>query len=152
METKRTKVLVVEDDAAVRNALSVILENRNYEVLTAVDGEQALARVTQADVVLLDLRLPKIDGEEFLERIRALGNYIPVVVMSAYMDRKEGLEKLKDYKIVDFVEKPFTLDYMSEKIRAAAATAGHLEEIREHSSRLRAFVARQQEPLRPAQA
>lgn len=150
MDGKRTTVLVVEDDKAVRNALSVILENRGYHVLTAIDGEQALSRVTQADVILLDLRLPKMDGEEFLERIRAIGNYTPVVVMSAFMGRTEGLERLKDYKIVDFIEKPFTLSFIGDKIRAAAQTAEDMKMIQYQTGRLKAFVARQQSaPVRP---
>ena len=143
MAGKRTTVLVVEDDKAVRNALSVILENRGYDVLIAVDGEQALGKVTQADVILLDLRLPKIDGEEFLKRIRALGNYTPVVVMSAYMGRTEGLDKLKAYQIVDFIEKPFTLDYIGDTIRAGAQVAQDMKTIKDHTSRLKAFVERQ---------
>lgn len=146
---KRTVVLVVEDTASVRNALSVILENRGYEVITAVDGEQALSRVPLADVVLLDLRLPKVDGEEFLKRIRAVGNYVPVIVMSAYMGRKEGLERLRDYQIVDFVEKPFTLDFVTDKIQAGAKTAEDMKAIEAQTGRLRAFIQRQQQPLRP---
>lgn len=150
MSDKKTTVLVVEDDPAVRNALTIILQNRGYDVLTAQDGEQAMSRVTLADVVLLDLRLPKIDGEEFLRRIRAIGNYVPVIVMSAYMGRSEGLERLKDYKIVDFVEKPFTLDYISDKIRAGAETAENMKNIGAHTDRLRAFIERQKEPFRIA--
>lgn len=143
MAGKRTTVLVVEDDKNVRNALSVILENRGYDVLIASDGEQALGKVTQADVILLDLRLPKIDGEEFLRRIRALGNYTPVVVMSAYMGRTEGLEKLKDFRIVDFIEKPFTLDFIGDKIRAGAQVAQDMKTIQYQTGRLKAFVERQ---------
>lgn len=146
---KRTVVLVVEDTASVRNALAVILENRGYQVITAVDGEQALSRVPLADVVLLDLRLPKVDGEEFLRRIREVGNYVPVIVMSAYMKRIEGLERLKEYRIVDFIEKPFKLDTITDKIQAGAKTAEDMRAIEAQTGRLRAFIQRQQSPLRP---
>ena len=82
---KKKRVLVVEDDNGIRLAISSILERQGYEVTNVTDGEKALEQVDKADVVLLDIFLPKITGDEFLRRIRNKGNMVPVVLMSAAM-------------------------------------------------------------------
>ena len=81
-------VLLVEDDPAIRALLSLVLETRDYRVVTAADGQQALSQIhaERPDVILLDLMLPNVDGWAVLDALDgdALLSQIPVIAMSAY--------------------------------------------------------------------
>ena len=82
------KLLIVEDDPAIADVYAFPLRLDGYEVEIASDGEAALARlaIEVPAMMLLDIRLPKIDGLQVLERLRAAGNQVPVVVLSNHMD------------------------------------------------------------------
>lgn len=136
-------VLVVEDDQPIRNAITLILERHGFHTIIATDGLMGLLLVDQADVILLDLSMPVMDGETFLRRIRAEGNYIPVVVMSAAYGRDESLESLGNLKIVDFLEKPFTSSHLIEQVKKACAIADDMKAVEEASGMLREFLGRQ---------
>lgn len=146
----KRRVLVVEDDTAIRNAVTIILERNGYHVLTAVNGEHGLLMVDQVDVILLDLLMPVLDGEEFLKRIRSEGNYIPVVLMSAAYGRDESLLKLKDLKIVDFLEKPFTSSNLLDQIKKAFSVVDTMKTVEKASDDLKEFLGRQPPPGAPA--
>jgi CheY-like chemotaxis protein len=77
-------VLVVDDDASIRHMLDRVL-SRSYELVLAANGELALAEIRRQrpDLVLLDLRMPVMDGSELLERLEAEGIEVPVVLMTA---------------------------------------------------------------------
>jgi two-component system response regulator MprA len=113
-------VLVVDDDPAIRRALERALSAEGYGVALAEDGEQALERVAfepQPDVVLLDLGLPDVDGVKIVERLRADGNEIPILVLTARQaltDRVAGLDAGAD----DYLAKPFELDELLARVRA----------------------------------
>lgn len=139
----KRRILVVEDDTAIRNAVTIILERNGYHVITASNGEHGLLLVDQADVILLDLLMPVLDGEEFLKRIRSEGNYIPVVLMSAAYGRDESLLKLKDLKIVDFLEKPFTSSNLLEQVRKACSIADTMKAVEKAADDLKEFLDRQ---------
>ena len=82
------KLLLVEDDPAIADVYAFPLRLAGYEVTIAVDGEAALIAL-EADppaMMLLDIRLPKLDGLQVLERLRATGSTLPVVVLSNHMD------------------------------------------------------------------
>ena len=143
METQRKKVLVVEDDRAISDAASLILRGKGFDVIQAVDGIEAMEKVDQADIVLLDLFLPRMSGEEFLGKIRKVGNYVPVVVMSAGYDRDQGKERMKDYGIVDFIAKPFSAKEINEKMTAASRVADGMKCVGKASDHLQGFLARQ---------
>jgi CheY-like chemotaxis protein len=140
---KKKRVLVVEDDNGIRLAISSILERQGYEVTNVTDGEKALEQVDKADVVLLDIFLPKITGDEFLRRIRNKGNMVPVVLMSAAMPEAEAMECFKPFKVVDYVAKPFRTKELVEKVNKAASIADNLSVVKNTADRLKGFISRQ---------
>lgn len=119
MENSDMKILVVEDDPAVREALERALGFEGYEVDAARDGGIALSMVrsTSYDLVLLDVMMPHVDGIETCKRIRASGDTIPILMLTAKTavdDRVEGLDAGAD----DYLTKPFALDELLARIRA----------------------------------
>jgi DNA-binding response OmpR family regulator len=113
------RVLVVDDEPMVREVLARYLEKDGFEVATAEDGEQALARCAESvpDLVLLDLMLPKIDGLEVFRRIQGGGAQTPVIMLTAKgeeTDRVVGLELGAD----DYVIKPFSPREVVARVRA----------------------------------
>jgi two-component system, OmpR family, response regulator MprA len=114
------KVLVVDDERAVRDSLRRALELQGYEVDLANDGSEALARLEtngQPDAVVLDILMPGIDGLEVCRRIRQQGNEVPVLMLTArdaVGDRVAGLDAGAD----DYLVKPFALDELLARIRA----------------------------------
>lgn len=129
------KVLLVEDDRTLRTALGKILEGSGREVAHADTVETGLARASDADVILLDLKLGADSGERFLELLRNDGKYTPVVVLSGMYPKEEALGKLKKYQIVDFIEKPFKLGELLGKILDAEKVAKDMECVSESADR-----------------
>ena len=109
------KILVAEDEAALRNTIAAALALSGYQVMGAESGCEALVHVQAArpDLVLLDLQMPEMDGWEFLRRFRARPDCadIPVVVMSAAYR-----VAVDDLDIQAFFEKPFDLDLLLDTI------------------------------------
>jgi two-component system, OmpR family, response regulator MprA len=121
------RALIVEDEAAVRDALVRALETEGYELSLATDGAEALAMVSgeQPEVVLLDVMLPVLDGLEVTRRLRAAGNHVPVLMLTArgaVGDRVAGLDAGAD----DYLVKPFALEELLARLRALVrrTTAG----------------------------
>ncbi len=115
-----TRVLVVDDEAALARALSINLRARGFEVATAADGRTALDLVARfhPEVVVLDLGLPDLDGLDVLEGIRGWSP-VPVLVLSARTTGDEKVEAL-DRGADDYVTKPFDMNELLARIRAAA--------------------------------
>lgn len=92
--TSAKRVLVVDDEASARHALGELLSDAGYEVDTACDGEEALADLDRfvPDVVLTDLLMPKMGGEELIMRLRKRAPDLPVVVMTAHDARHTGVD------------------------------------------------------------
>ncbi|WP_338889832.1 response regulator transcription factor [Rhodococcus sovatensis] len=112
-------VLVVDDDADVLASLQRGLRLSGFTVITAVDGGQALTVVAQRtpDVVVLDINMPVLDGASVVKALRAMGNDVPICVLSARSsvdDRISGLESGAD----DYLTKPFVLAELVARIRA----------------------------------
>ena len=143
MEENAKKVLVIEDDPNVRSIASLILRGKGFQTIEASDGQEALELVEKADIVLLDLFLPRLTGEEFLQKVRGKGNYIPVVVMSAGYGREEGAERLKSYGIVDFIPKPFSISEIYEKMKKASRISDDMNAVHIATNRLKGFIERQ---------
>ncbi len=116
---ERPRVLVVEDDRAVRESLRRSLEFNGYAVRLAVDGAEALAVIRDADpdVVVMDVMMPRLNGLEATRALRAAGNDVPLLVLTArdaVGDRVAGLDAGAD----DYLSKPFALQELLARLRA----------------------------------
>ncbi len=112
-------ILVVEDDAAVRNLMAVTLETRDYRYHLAPNGAEALIEATthQPDVMLLDLGLPDMDGVEIIRKVRSWSS-MPIIVISARSEDADKVEAL-DAGADDYLTKPFSVDEMLARLRVA---------------------------------
>src|SRR5438128_3182194 len=121
---RRKRILVVDDEPQIGRALRVALTAHGYEVLVAVDGEEALdlAATTPPDAVILDLGLPGLDG---LEVCRALREWtaVPILVLSARAAEREKVAAL-DLGADDYITKPFGMDELLARVRAALRRSG----------------------------
>ncbi|HTS82723.1 MAG TPA: response regulator transcription factor [Myxococcaceae bacterium] len=115
------RVLVVDDDPDILDALSEILEVEGYDVHRARNGREALVRVEQAppDLVLLDLMMPVMDGSEFARNL-APGRRPPIIVLSA--DRNVSV-KAMEIGALGWLAKPFELDELLAAVRRALPAA-----------------------------
>jgi DNA-binding NtrC family response regulator len=115
----RATVLVVDDDAGLRESFRLILDD-DYEVVEAPDGPRALdlVRTTQVDVVLLDIRLPDMDGIEVLERIKALDESVEVVLVTAVRTVRTAVAAMK-LGAFDYLTKPFEEEELLALVRRA---------------------------------
>ena len=112
-------VLLVEDDPSVRGAVERALRGAGHRVELAIAGDKALAAATAApyDAIVLDRGLPGLDGLEVCRRLRAAGNSVPILMLTAraaVSERVEGLDAGAD----DYVVKPFALDELLARLRA----------------------------------
>jgi two-component system response regulator MprA len=118
----RVKILVVDDERAVRESLRRALELEGYEIELAEDGVDALARLMNGenaapDVVILDVLMPGVDGLEVCRRLRRSGSRVPVLMLTArdeVENRVAGLDAGAD----DYVTKPFALEELVARVRA----------------------------------
>ncbi len=113
------RILVVDDDRAVREALRRTLALAGYDVLLVEDGEAAVEQVVQAvpDAVVLDVGLPGIDGLEVCRRVRRMGSRVPILILTArdaVSDRIDGLDVGAD----DYMVKPFDVGELKARLRA----------------------------------
>jgi two-component system, OmpR family, response regulator MprA len=113
------RILVVDDERAVRESLGRALELEGYIVEYAADGGEALYRLEadQPDAIILDVLMPGIDGLEVARRVRRAGNRVPVLMLTAreeVLDRVAGLDAGAD----DYVTKPFALEELVARLRA----------------------------------
>ena len=119
-QNKAVKILVVDDERAVRESLRRALELEGYEIELAADGQEALYRLdsdAQPDALVLDVLMPGVDGLEVARTIRRSGNRVPILMLTARTqveDRVEGLDAGAD----DYVTKPFALEELLARLRA----------------------------------
>ena len=113
------RLLIAEDERSLSKALTVILEKNNYSVDAAYDGEEALdyLSVGQYDGLILDIMMPKMDGLTVLRRLRAKGNNIPVLMLTAKSDIDDRVTGL-DCGANDYLTKPFDTKELLARIRA----------------------------------
>jgi len=114
------RILVVDDEPPIRRFLRTSLTARSYSVLEAADGQEALGlfRRNAVDLIVLDLGLPGTDGFDVIRQLREQGSNVPIVILSARND-EAGKVKALDLGADDFVTKPFGMDELLARIRAA---------------------------------
>lgn len=110
-------ILVVEDDAPVRNLIGTTLKTHGYDYITATNGENAVMQASShnPDVVLLDLGLPDIDGVDVIKKIRTWSE-MPIIVISARTEDKDKIDAL-DAGADDYLTKPFSVEELLARIR-----------------------------------
>ena len=123
MNAPSARILVVDDEKLIRWSVSERLQRSGYEVLTAESGEQALESIAASppDLVLLDVKLPGIDGVQALQRALALHPEMAVVMMSAHSTVDVAVEAMK-HGAVDFLVKPFPFQALDAAVERALAT------------------------------
>jgi two-component system nitrogen regulation response regulator NtrX len=114
----KSRILVVDDEQAIRDAMRMILEYDGYDVITAASGPDALTMIERdaPDLVFLDIKMPGQDGLEVLSRVRAQNETLPVVIVSAHGAASTALEagRLGAFR---FIEKPLSKDYVIDAVR-----------------------------------
>lgn len=122
----RRKVLIVDDEPAIRESLAEFLESEGFRVVTATNGQEALEQLMNGDLpalILLDLTMPVMGGSEFLDLAHArlphaIGS-VPVLVMSALVNPAVG----RRYPRTEFIRKPFDLDRLLDRVVELSAPA-----------------------------
>ncbi|MFB9565925.1 response regulator transcription factor [Saccharopolyspora hordei] len=119
------RILVVDDDRAVRESLRRSLQFNGYQVELAADGQQALDQLAanRPDAMVLDVMMPRLDGLEVARRLRSTGDDLPILVLTArdaVSDRVAGLDAGAD----DYLPKPFALEELLARLRALLRRAG----------------------------
>ena len=122
------RILVVDDDRAVRDSVRRSLEFNGYTVDVAADGAEALARVPliNPDAIVMDVMMPRLDGLETTRALRSAGNEVPILVLTArdaVSERVDGLDAGGD----DYLTKPFALEELLARLRALLRRAVRTE-------------------------
>ncbi|NGY59188.1 response regulator transcription factor [Lentzea sp. NEAU-D13] len=141
------RILVVDDDRAVRESLRRSLQFNGYQVETAGDGMQALESVTAArpDAMVLDVMMPRLDGLEVCRRLRSTGDDLPILVLTArdaVSDRVSGLDAGAD----DYLPKPFALEELLARLRALLRRAAHDDDAAQQSAAVLKFADLELDP------
>jgi DNA-binding response OmpR family regulator len=120
------KILVVDDDPDMRDAITIILESRGYQIVTAQDGLEALAnlKAEKPDLMMLDLLMPKMDGFAVMKELQdvrwAKYREIPILILSSVREeasrRRYELETALTLEVDDYVEKPIAPDVLLERV------------------------------------
>ena len=119
MSNNKYKILVVEDDRNILSMIQTVLESNGYQVLTAQRCQQGVLMLTShmPDLVVLDLGLPDMDGEEFI-RVARRSSMIPIIVLSARSDEQDKVSAL-DLGANDYITKPFGTAELLARVRAS---------------------------------
>jgi DNA-binding response OmpR family regulator len=125
--TDKSKILVVDDEPSVGEVLSEFFTSKGYEVITASGGLEGLSKAEKhrPDVILLDVRMPDLDGITVLRRIREVNPWVGILMMSGNSDTEAAKETLQ-LGAFDYILKPFDFDYLDRavhKMLTAAAPA-----------------------------
>jgi len=113
------KILVVDEDFGVRSLLVSIFRDDDHEVKMAADGTEALQLLIsfEPDLILLNMRMPGMNGIETLEEIRVLDRLVAVIMMTGYEDDPQNMEQSKDLGILCYMAKPIDLSELREQVK-----------------------------------
>ena len=133
----KSRILVIDDEAAIRESLRMTLEYEGYEVLLAPTGQDGITSAERdaPDLVLLDVKMPGMDGLEVLERLRLINETLPVIVVSGHGTISTAVEATKKGAF-DFIEKPFA----SERVLVALRNALDQRRLRDENRTLKRAV------------
>jgi len=138
-QEKKAKILCVDDEPSIREILYHVLKEEGYQVLTASDGQEALAVAAkeQPDLVLLDIMMPNLDGMETCRRLRAqpATRDLRVIILTAY-DMRERLEQAITAGADDFLGKPIDLTELRIRVRSMLKVKDMADEV----DRLEAYI------------
>lgn len=125
MADRKARVLVVDDDPFIRDVLRRFLDEKGFDIATAIDGNQALKAIAtyDPDVVLLDIHMPTMDGMECLQSIAESGAERGVIMISGDSDRGLARKSL-DMGAADYICKPFDLDYLETSLMVKLVAMG----------------------------
>jgi DNA-binding NtrC family response regulator len=126
----KKRVLVVEDEEKLRRVIELQLVSAGFEVDKAPTAEEGLKIVDRADLVLTDLRLPRMDGLQLLSQIRLQNAHVPVIMMTAYGSVETAVESMKA-GATDFLLKPFSLDHLMQVVNKALEMSALRDENRQ---------------------
>ncbi len=117
------RVLVVDDEANMRRVLEIMLSRRGFRTEAAVDGRDALERMAEqpADLVITDLRMPEVNGIELLRQLRAAGNDVPVIVITAHGTLETAVEAMR-LGACDYLLRPFDVEALDLAIQRVFAS------------------------------
>ena len=134
MSNNKYKVLIIEDDRSISSFIQTILEANGYQALTAERCQQGLLVFAShmPDLVMLDLGLPDMDGEEFIRTVR-MGSAVPIIVLSARSDERDKVTAL-DMGANDYITKPFGTAELLARVRAALRNIRHNVQVAAPSS------------------
>ena len=129
MPDRPPRILLVDDEQPIQTLLSFPLQRDGYEVVHAADGREALARFSEQvfDLVVLDVMLPRMDGLEVCRRLRAKGETVPIIMLTAKseeIDKVLGLELGAD----DYITKPFSMREFRSRVKAVLRRSDLLRE------------------------
>jgi two-component system, response regulator, stage 0 sporulation protein F len=112
------KVLIVDDQFGIRILLNEVFQKEGYQTFQAANGVQALEILTkkEPDIVLLDMKIPGMDGIEILKRMKKLNQDIRVIIMTAYGELYM-IQEAKDLGALTHFAKPFDIDYLREAVK-----------------------------------
>ncbi len=128
------QILVVEDDAPVRNLITTTLKAHDYRFTTAANGNTAVMEAAShnPDIILLDLGLPDIDGVEVIERIRNWSN-VPIIVISARSEDSDKIDAL-DAGADDYLTKPFSVEELLARLRVTQRRLALMQSGNQHQA------------------
>ena len=113
----KLRILIADDEEGIRESLGLILIDE-YDVAFAKDGEEAVAKMNREPfaLVLLDIKMPKLDGLDIVKRLQGNGRHAPIVMLTAYQSVELAKEAIK-LGALDYLPKPFERDQILEAIR-----------------------------------
>lgn len=115
-------ILIVDDEAHIRKVIGGILKRRGYDIIEAENGVEGLNMFEQADIVITDIHMPKIDGLEFIEEIRTRTDRdVPIIILTAYSTTEIAIKALK-LGAFDYIKKPFEKEELISSVEKASKT------------------------------
>jgi two-component system phosphate regulon sensor histidine kinase PhoR len=137
------QILVIDDEARIRDACKIVLTDKGYDVEVAADGEQGLLMIKERhfDIILVDLMLPSISGFDVLSEVRTLHPDTVVIVITGYATLEHSIEAMKKGAF-DFIPKPFTPDQLRTVVKKSLRYTRALQDITDSKSRLGVMVNR----------